>query len=69
VGRRSSLLAPQSAYDSAILLWIAAQPQLIGPSDASAATMPARSNEIADNAVSSLYDPLDAAFDELAVNS
>jgi hypothetical protein len=63
---RSSLLASQSAHDSALLLWLAAQPHSIRPHAAAAAT---RANEITDDAVRSLFDQVDSAVDELAVNS
>ena len=65
----SSLRLPPSTRDSALLLWLAAQPQSIRSDGVAVATMPARANEIADEAVSSLFDPVDSAFDELAVSS
>jgi hypothetical protein len=66
---RSSLLAPQSTHDSALLLWLAAQPQTNRSDGVSAAALRAETNQTADDAVSSLFEPVDAAFDELAVNS
>jgi Right handed beta helix region len=65
----SPLRLPASVHDSALLIWLAAQPQSIGSSDASVTTMLAHTNEIADQALSSLFDSVDSAFNAVAVNS